>query len=93
MKSISLFGLIALMCASTIASAQTVTTISPSFSGSGGISIHPDGFLLVADYGDALSNANGTQIRALELDPNNPEAEGMVSKIEEILAEDSERVH
>ncbi len=68
MKSISLFGLIALMCVSTLANAQSVTTISPSFSGSGGISIHPDGYLLVADYGDALPNANGTQIRKLQYD-------------------------
>ena len=32
-------------------------------------------------------------IRALELDPNNPEAEGMLSKIEEILTKDAARVH
>ena len=45
---------------------QTVSTISPQFSGSGGVSVDANGNVFVGDYGDALNNANGTQIRMID---------------------------
>jgi len=60
-----LTGLMVLVIGCVPAFSQTVTTISPSMSASGGISIDKIGNVLVADYGDALANANGTAIRKI----------------------------
>ncbi|MCB0707501.1 MAG: hypothetical protein KDC34_19435 [Saprospiraceae bacterium] len=39
-----------------------VTTVTDEFPGSGGVKYGPDGNVYVGNYGDALSNSNGTQI-------------------------------
>ncbi len=41
---------------------QTVTTLSDAFNGSGGIAVDAEGNIYVADFGDLLNNANGTQV-------------------------------
>lgn len=41
---------------------QTVTTLSDEFNGSGGIAVDAEGNIYVADFGDLLSNANGTTV-------------------------------
>jgi DNA-binding beta-propeller fold protein YncE len=65
MKTNKLAGLFALLIGCIPAFSQTVTTISPAMAASGGISIDKMGNILVADYGDALPNANGTAIRMI----------------------------
>ena len=51
-----------LLLGSTGTSAQTVTTIASDMRASGGVSVGPDGNAYVADFGVALSNANGNII-------------------------------
>ncbi|GJM44037.1 MAG: hypothetical protein DHS20C21_08790 [Gemmatimonadota bacterium] len=46
----------------SIVSAQTVSTLTAAFSASGDISVDAAGNIYVADYGDLLSNANGTTV-------------------------------
>jgi len=45
-----------------VAFSQTVTTLSDEFNGSGGIAVDAEGNIYVADFGDLLNNANGTQV-------------------------------
>ena len=40
----------------------TVSTLTESFNGSGGLTVGPDDFIYVGDYGDFLNNANGTTV-------------------------------
>ena len=49
-------------------SAQTVTTLAVSLSGSGDLAVGPDGQIYVADFGQFLSNANGTTLSRITLD-------------------------
>ncbi len=44
------------------AQAQTVSTLSDDFDAAGGVSVGPDGNIYVANFGDFLSNANGTTV-------------------------------
>ncbi len=39
-----------------------VTTLTEPFDASGGVKLGPDGMLYVGNFGDGLSNANGTQV-------------------------------
>jgi len=48
--------------------AQTVTTLTEPFSASGGLSVDASGDLYVANFGDALNNANGTNVYKVTLD-------------------------
>lgn len=41
---------------------QTVTTLTDEFNGSGGVAVDADGNIYVADFGQFLNNANGTQV-------------------------------
>ena len=61
MKKISTLILLSLTCAFVLAQVQ-VETLTPEFPGSGGIKIGPDGEVYIANYGDALTFANGSQI-------------------------------
>ena len=47
--------------------AQTVTTLTEPFSASGGLSVDASGDLYVANFGDALNNANGTNVYKVTL--------------------------
>lgn len=42
--------------------AQTVSTITESFNASGGVRVDSKGYIYVADFGQTLSNANGTMV-------------------------------
>ena len=48
--------------------AQTVTTLTGAFDASGGVSVDTSGTIYVADFGDALNNANGTNVYKVTLD-------------------------
>jgi sugar lactone lactonase YvrE len=54
--------LILLLTSPILASAQEVSTLVDSINASGDISLGPDGNLYVADFGQLLSNANGTTV-------------------------------
>ena len=58
-----------LLCGSML-SAQPlfVSTITPPFDASGGVKIGPDGHLYIGNFGQGLSNANGTQVWRLNLE-------------------------
>lgn len=45
-----------------------VSTLTTSFSGSGGLTVDEGGFIYVADFGDFINNANG--IKVSKVDPN-----------------------
>lgn len=65
-KGILVFGL--LMIATGMASGQVVETLTGSLRASGGVSVGPDGYIYVADYGDNLSPAQGTNIYRVGFD-------------------------
>ena len=54
--------LLAFSLPGTALMAQEVSTLVPSISASGGLSVGPDGNIYVADFGDFLSGANGTTV-------------------------------
>lgn len=54
--------LILLLNHSILVSAQEVSTLVNSFNASGGVSFGPDGNIYVADFGNLLSNADGTTV-------------------------------
>lgn len=60
------YRLLFLLCLSfpafLLAQNVNVTTITPEFPASGGVKLGPDGRLYIANFGDALGNANGTQV-------------------------------
>ena len=66
MKFIKLGGLLVLCGLAVPLFSQNVTTIGGPMSGSGGVLVDKEGSVLVADYGDALNNANGTAIRKID---------------------------
>lgn len=70
MKIIKLAGLLVLWGSCMPSFSQTVSTIAGPMSGSGGILVDKDGSVLVADYGDALTNANGHTMRRVDLNGN-----------------------
>ena len=46
----------------------TVSTLTSSFDGSGGLTVGPDGDLYVANFGDVINDANGKEVH--RVDPN-----------------------
>ncbi|NNF59384.1 MAG: hypothetical protein HKN04_14205 [Rhodothermaceae bacterium] len=60
--------LAALTTAPTAAQTVTVTTITPEFNASGGVSVGPDGNAYVADFGATLSTNGGNTIYRVEPD-------------------------
>ena len=66
MKTIKQIGLLVLLGCFTPLFSQNVSTISVPFSGSGGVLVDHSGNVLIANYGDALNNANGTKIRKID---------------------------
>ncbi len=51
----------ALLISSMASTQQTVSTLTTSFQASGDIAVTAEGDILVADFGVALNNSNGTQ--------------------------------
>ena len=50
----------------TIQNNYTVSTLTEPFPGSGGLTVDKDGFIYVANYGEAIANANGSEIRKID---------------------------
>jgi len=48
--------------------AQTVTTLTGQFNGSGGVAVDTEGTIYVANFGAALNNADGSRVRKVTLD-------------------------
>lgn len=57
-----IFALSFVLLAVPVVFSQTVTTLSDEFNGSGGIAVDAEGNIYVADFGQFLNNANGTQV-------------------------------
>ncbi len=57
-----IFALVFVFLLVPVVFSQTVTTLTEPFNGSGGIAIDAEGNIYVADFGVALSNANGNQV-------------------------------
>ena len=70
MKRIPTFLLITCLCFSIRAQEVVVSTMTDEFPGSGGVTIGPDGLIYIGNYGDALPNANGTQVWRMDLEGN-----------------------
>ncbi len=52
----------------TLSNNHTVTTLGPSFEGSGGVAVDADGNIYVGDFGNQLNNADGTTVKKLTPD-------------------------
>ena len=62
MKNFTIIFLAFFSCSLLFSQNPVVSTLTDEFPGSGGVKLGPDGYLYVANFGDDLSNANGTQV-------------------------------
>jgi hypothetical protein len=56
------FAIICLLIANSLVFGQTVSTLTSSFNGSGGVAVDQSGNIYVGDFGATLSNGNGTTV-------------------------------
>jgi sugar lactone lactonase YvrE len=70
MKRILTFLLSFTLFYSANAQEVEVVTLTDQFAGSGGVTLGPDGMIYIGNYGDALPNANGTQVWRMDLEGN-----------------------